>query len=68
MKELNKTNPAGNYMFEVNNRSTRKRCEICSTLTIKIAERRRRRSGISIINFEHISHPFLVLLLLTLSS
>ena len=27
---------AGNYMFKVNNRNTRKRCEICSKLTIKI--------------------------------
>ena len=32
--------PAGNYMFKVNNRNTRKRCEICSKLTIKIPERR----------------------------
>ena len=28
-------NPAGNYMFKVNNRNTRTRCEICSKLTIK---------------------------------
>ena len=27
--------PAGNYMFKVNNRNTRTRCEICSRLTIK---------------------------------
>ena len=26
-------NPAGNYMFKVNNRNTRTRCEICSKLT-----------------------------------
>ena len=32
--------PAGNYMFQVNNRNTRLRCEICSKLTIKIPERR----------------------------
>ena len=25
--------PAGNYMFNVNNRNTRARCEICSKLT-----------------------------------
>ena len=43
-------------------------CEICSELTIKIPERRRwRRSGIFIVNFEHILHPGLVFLLLTLS-
>ena len=29
-------NPAGNYMFKVNNRNTGTRCEICSKLTIKI--------------------------------
>ena len=32
--------PAGNYMFKVNNRNTRTRCEICSKLTIKTSERR----------------------------
>ena len=31
--------PAGNYMFNVNNRNTRTRFEICSKLTIKIPER-----------------------------
>ena len=60
--------PAGNYMFKVNNRNTRTRCEICSKLTIKISERRHwRRSGIFVVNFKHISHLFLVFLLLTLS-
>ena len=29
------TNPAGNYIFKVINRSTRTRCEICSKSTIK---------------------------------
>ena len=43
--------PAGNYMFKVNNRNTRAR----------------RRSGIFIVNFEHISHLVLVFLLLTLN-
>ena len=33
-------NTAGNYMFKVNNRNTRTRCEICSKLTIKTPERR----------------------------
>ena len=37
------------YLLEVNNRNTRKRCEIYSKLIIKI-------SGIFIVNFEHISH------------
>ena len=58
---------AGNYMFKVNNRNTRTRCEICSKLTIKTPERRQRRSGVFIVNFEHISHLVLVFLLLTLS-
>ena len=30
-------------MFKVNNKSTRTRCEICSKLTMKIAERRQWR-------------------------
>ena len=61
-------NPAGNYMFKVNNRNTRTRCEICSKLTIKTPERRQwRRSGVFIVNFEHISHLVLVFLLLTLN-
>ena len=34
------TIPTGNYMFKVNNRNTRTRCEICSKLTIKTPERR----------------------------
>ena len=48
------------YMFKVNNRKTRIRCEISSKLTIKTAE-------VFIVNLEHISHLILVFLLLTLS-
>ena len=56
------------YLFKVNNRNNRKRCEICSKLTIKIPERRHwRRSGVFIVNFEYISHLFLVLLFSTLN-
>ena len=58
--------PAGNYMFKVNNRNTRTRCEICSKLTIKIPERQR-RSSVFFVNFEHISHLVLAFLLLTLN-
>ena len=58
------TIPANIYLFKFNNK-TRKRYEICSKLTIKTQERR--RSGVFIFNFEHISHLFLVFLLLTLS-
>ena len=40
-------------------------CKICSKLTIKTLERHHlRRSGISIVNFEHISHLLLVSLFL----
>ena len=39
------------YLFKVNNRNTRTRCEICSKLTIKTPER---RSGVFIVNFENI--------------
>ena len=60
--------PAGIYLFKVNNRNTRTRCEICSKLTINTPERRQwRHSGVFIVNFEHISHLALVFLLLTLS-
>ena len=51
------SHPAGIYMFKVNYRNTRKRCEICSQLTIKTPERRhQRRSGVFIVNFKH--RPF----------
>ena len=66
--DISQIYPAGNYMFKVNNRNTRTRCDICSKLTIKIPERCHwGRSGIFIVNFEHISHLFVVFLLLTLS-
>ena len=59
--------PVGTYMFKVNHRHNRTRCEICSKLMIKTPERRHsRRSGVSIVNYEHISHIVLVFLLLTL--
>ena len=53
-----KTFPAGNYMFKVNNRNTRTRCEIYSKLTIKIPERRLWRllmAFVSIVYFEQIN-------------
>ena len=57
--------PSNIYLFKVNNRNTRKRCEICAKLTIKTQERR--HSGVFIVNFEHISNFFLVFLLLNLN-
>ena len=50
------------YLLKVNNINSRTRCEICSKLTIKTAER---RSGVFIVNYEHISHLVLAFLLLT---
>ena len=53
-----KTFPAGNYMFKVNNRNTRTRCEMYSKLTIKIPERRLWRllmAFVSIVYFEQIN-------------
>ena len=61
-------NPAGIYLLNVININTRTRCEICSKLTVKTAERCQwRRSGVFIVNFEHISHLVLVFLLLILN-
>ena len=60
--------PASIYMFKVNDRNTRARCEIRSKLTIKTPERRQwRRSGIFAVNFERISDLTPVFLLLILS-
>ena len=49
--------PAGNYMFKVNNKNIRTRCNS-----------HWRRSGDFIVNFQHISHLAQMFLLLTLSS
>ena len=53
--EILVNNPAGSYMFKVNNRNTSTRCEICSRLTPKTSV-----FGVFIVNFEHISHLALV--------
>ena len=64
---LPKSIPLGIYMFKVNNRNARTRCEICSKLTIRTLEQHHwRRFGVFIVNFEHISYLVLVYLLLTL--
>ena len=59
--EINETGrcSAWNYLLKVNKRNTTKRCEIRSKLTIKTPNR---RSRAFVVNFEHISHLFLVLL------
>ena len=61
--------PAYIYLFKVNNKNTRKRCEIYSKLTIKTPERHHDVVLVFLLffNFEHISQLFLVHLLLTLN-
>ena len=57
-----KNTPTNNHLFIVNNSYTIKRCEICSKLTMKTPEL---HSTVFVVDFEHISHLFLVFLLLT---
>ena len=58
-----KTIPSNIYLFKVNKSYFRKRCELCSKLIIKTPKRRQWRcSGVFIVNFEHISHFFLLFL------
>ena len=63
-----KTYPSGNYMFKVNNKNTRTKCEICPKLTIKTERSHWHCSGVFVVNFGHISHYALVFLLLILST
>ena len=64
---LDKCFPANIYLLKVNNGNTRKKCKICSKLTIKTPEQSQcRRSGVFIVSFELISHLFLMFLFLTL--
>ena len=56
------------YLFKVTNRNTRKRCKICSKLTIKTSKRSNWCcSGVFIFKFERILHLFLVFLLMILN-
>ena len=56
------------YQFKVNKRNTRKRFEVCLKLTIKTPARWHWCCfGAFIVNFEHISHLFIMFLLLTLN-
>ena len=53
------------YLLNGNNISTRKMCEICSKSAIKTTERYQlRRSYVFTVNFEHLPHLSLVLILL----
>ena len=62
--------PVGIHRLKINNKNTRTGYEINLKLTIKTPERHHtperrqwRRSGVFIVNFEHISHFLLVFLL-----
>ena len=57
-RDAKKCFPAGIYLLKVNNRNTRARYEICSKYVKYIQK---------YVNYEHISHLVLVLLLLTLN-
>ena len=60
--------PADIYLFEFNDKNTRKRCEICSDLSIKTPERCPLScSDFFIVNSEHISYLLLAFLLLNFS-
>ena len=56
---------ANMYLFKVNNRNTRKRCEICLKLNTPECCQWQ-CSGVFIVIFEHIPHLFLEFLLLNL--
>ena len=67
-EDLSSANRANINLFKVSNKRIKKRCEICWKLTIKTAEWRQwRHSGVFIVEFQHISHLFLLFLLLTLN-
>ena len=57
-----------NLLVQSQQKKNRKKCEICSELIMKISERRQcLRSGVFNVNLEHISHLFLVFLMLNLN-
>ena len=61
----NTSNPANIYLLNVNTKSSKRRCEICSKLSIKTSDRCNWRCcGVFTVNFEHIPHLSLVFLLL----
>ena len=58
---------SSNFALPQTNKTLGKGVKQSSKLTIKTLERRQRRSCFFIVNFEDISHLFLVFLLLTLN-
>ena len=65
LKICGNSNPASVYLFRVNDRNTKKWCEICAKLIINNSHWR--HCGVFIVNFEHVSYLFLVFQLLTLN-
>ena len=63
---LQRSNSASTYLFKINNRSTRTKCEICSKLTIKTTERRQWRQWCLYCQLLTIVKIVLVFLLLAL--
>ena len=63
VKQSRATKLGNMYLLKVSKRNSRKRHEICSKFTIKTQERCKCFN----VNFEQISHHFLVILLLTLN-
>ena len=49
---LMKSSPANIYLFQFSKRNTRKRCGICSKLTLKTPGRRRCRSGVLLLTLD----------------
>ena len=49
------THPVNIYLLKVNDRNTRKKCEICSKLTIKTPKRFTNFSSVSIVDFEKVN-------------
>ena len=50
--------PANIYLLKVNYKNTKKKCEICSKLTIEIPELHQCLSDVFIVNLQHVSHNF----------
>ena len=59
--------PGKIYLFKCNNRNTRKRYDIVTTLMTSLIKTLMTSSGIFIVNFEHMSQLFLKFLLLNLN-
>ena len=56
------------FLFKVNNKNIKTICETCLKLVIKTPEQRQcHRSGVFIVNFEHVSHIVLVFPLLNMN-